>query len=810
MQPLLRDVRFALRTFAKAPSFSIVIVVTLAIGIGPATTIFSVVDSLLLRPLPYRDAERIAAVSRMRQPGDKAPVSGPDFADLRTMTTTFSDLAAASWSGSFNIGEISEPVRVEGSRVTPNFFRLLGTPALMGRVPDGAPVRGERTAILSYGLWQGAFGGRADVIGRDVRLNGEPHRIVAVMSLDFAFPPRAEVWVPFDLTGDALGHRALHQYRVIGRLNPGISINAADADVKRVAIRLGQLYPDTTAGIGASAVTLRENLSGDVRRPLLVLFGAVVFLLLIACSNAANLMLTRAVAREHELAVRAALGASEGRIARQLLVDAVLLTAAGGLLGVGIAALGLRLVRRLGATLIARPELITIDSRVLAFNFAIAVFAGLLFGLAPLLSRDERFAQLRAGTRAAAQRGWNTRRMREAIVVAVVALSFFLLIGAGLLLGSFSRIRRIPLGIDPEELVTMRVFLPEGKYPDLEVRTRLLEQVLEDVRSSPGIVDAAIVNGLPLENTMSGDIAFPDEGPFVSARRIASFSEISPGYFRTAGVPLLEGRDFTRDDVRNVVPLIEALMVNPNGAQPPIVVNATMAKRYWSGRSALGQSVRVGGENAYRIVGVVGDVKQASALDPTPPHVYLPLGTPLPARPANFMIRSSLAPAVVEKVVRTAMRRVDPDVPPYRVRTMEDVIAAAVASPRLQTVLLVVFAAVALALATVGIYGVISYNVAQRTREIGIRMAIGSTGAGVVRLVVGRVVRLALLGVCIGLFGALLLSESVEKLLFEFDAADPRVFTAVAALLLLTAVLASTAPALRAASVDPAVSLRHE
>jgi putative ABC transport system permease protein len=810
MQAILRDVRFALRTFARVPSFSVVIVVTLALGIGPATAIFSVLDALLLRPLPYRDAETIAAVSRARQGGEKAPVSCPDFADFRTMTATFSDLAAASATGSFNIGEIAEPIRAEGSRVTPSFFQLLGTPAMLGRIPSGAPVRGERIAILSHALWQSAFGGRADVIGRDARLNGEPHRIVAVMPRDFAYPPRAELWVPFDLTGDALGHRAFHQYRVVGRLKPGVSIASADADVKRVALRLGELYPDTTRGIGAAAVTLRESISGDVRRPLLVLFGAVVFLLLIACSNAANLMLTRAVAREHELAVREALGATDAGIARQLLVDAVLLTAAGGLLAIGIAALGLRLVRTLAATLLPRPELITIDGRVLAFNFGVAVAAALLFGLAPLLSREDRFAQLHSGTRAAAQRGWNTRRVREAIVVAVVALSFFLLIGAGLLLGSFSRIRGIPLGIEPDELVTMRIFLPEANYPELADRTRILEQVLEEVRGVPGIDDAAIVNGLPLENTMSGDIAFPDEGPFVAARRIASFTEISPGYFRTAGVPLLAGRDFTRDDVKNVLPLIEALAANPAGPLPPIVINDTMALRFWPGRSALGEAVIVGGGNAYRIVGVAGDVKQSSATDPTPPHVYLPLGAPLPPRPAIFMIRSSMSPAVVEQSVRSVLRRVDPDIPPYRVRTMDEVITAAIASPRLQTVLLVLFAGVALALATVGIYGVVSYNVAQRTRELGIRMAIGATSAAIVRLVVGRVTRLALLGISIGLAGAILLSESIEKLLFDFDAADPRVFTAVAVLLLLTALLASAAPALRAATVDPVVSLRQE
>jgi putative ABC transport system permease protein len=792
----MRDLRFAFRSLRRAPAFALLIIATIALGIGPATAIFSVLDSLLLRELPYRNADSLAVLWRARESGDRAPVSGPDFADFQRLSTSFEDMAVASWTGSFNIGNIAEPVRVEGSRVSPNFFRLLDAPPRLGHTPTGAALNGEKLVILGEDLWRRAYGARTNVIGTETRLNGRPHRVVAVMPRAFAFPEKAEVWVPFELTPDTIGHRAVHQYRAIGRLKPDVPLARANDEIARIAKQLGEAYPDTTRGIDAWLMTICDSVAGNVRKPLLILFGAVVFLLLIACSNAANLMMTRAVARERELAMRAALGATNSRLARQLLAESLVLTTLGGLAGLAIAAFALRLLRTLGAAYFPRPDLISIDGRVLAFNFAIATITGVVFGLVPLLPRGDRFAELKSGTRAKSTHAF----VRESIAVAVIALSCILLIGAGVLIRSFSRLRSVDVGIRADHLLTMRISLPDAKYPDLEGRTRIVQRVLDELRATRGVEGAATVSGLPTENTMSGDIAFPNEGNFTGSRRIASFTEISPGFFRTVGVPILEGRDFNNDDLRTLLQLDRA----------PVLINATMAERFWSGRSPLGEFVLVGGEAPSTIIGVVADVKQKNPSEPTPPHVYLALGTPMPPRPVTFIVRSSLPPRDVVAAMRRIMRSIDADVPPYKVRTMNEVIGDAFAGPRFQTVLLLVLASIALLLAIVGIYGVISYSVAQRTREIGIRMATGASYFAVLRLILGRVAKLALIGIALGGTCAIAFSRTLESLLFEVDAVDPRVFSSVAVLLVLTALFASAAPARRAASVDPSISLRYD
>ena len=799
MTSLLHDLRLTLRSLRRAPAFALLTIATLAIGIGPATAIFSIVESVLIRQLPYRDADSLVAVWRAREKGDRAPMSGPDFADFRRMNRSFSGMAAAS-SGNFNVGDISEPVRVEGSRVTPNFFALLGARPLLGDAPAGHGAGDEKLVILSEGLWRRSFGA-ANVIGKPLRLNGEPFRVVAVMPREFAFPAKSELWVPFDLTPDKLGHRAIYQYRAIARLKPGVTVARASAEMQVIAKQLAKMYPETTAGIDAWAMSLRDSIAGNVRKPLLVLFAAVVFLLFIACSNTMNLVMTRAAARERDVAVRSALGATEGRLARELLLEMLVLTLAGAAAGLVLAALALRLTRALGDSYFARPDLISIDVTVLFFNLGLAVVTGLVFSLVPLVSRRSRFAHLAAGARVRSTAGWNSRLVRESIVVAVVAFSFMLLIGAAVLMHSFTRLARVDIGVKPEQLITMRIFLPPAKYPDNEVRTRITQQIIERLSETPGIDSVAAVGGLPLENTMSGDIAFPNEGNFADSRRIASFIEISPRYFRTAGISLLKGRDFTNDDIH--------ALTNPK-APPPIVINETMAKRYWPDRSPLGQTVLVGGESAWQIVGVAGDVKADNPREATPSQVYLPLGTPLPPRPAQFLVRSAMSAQSVTAAMRRVMATIDSDVPPYQVRTMGEVISSAFAGPRFQTVLLIVFATTALLLAIVGIYGVTSYNVVQRTREMGVRVAFGASRGDVFKLVVGRVARLAAIGIAIGGTGAIALSRALESLVFEVQVADPRVFGAVTSVLLFAAMAASANPARRATAVDPSHALRHE
>ncbi|HEX8151990.1 MAG TPA: ABC transporter permease, partial [Thermoanaerobaculia bacterium] len=689
-------------------------------------------------------------------------------------------------------------------------FRLLGTRAELGSLPDGKAIGGEKHVVLGYELWQRSYGG-ANVIGKQARLNGESYTIVAVMPRDFAYPPKAELWVPYDLTAETLGHRAYHRMHVIGRLKPKVTVAQADADMKRIAKQLGELYPDTTRGIGAGVSSLREVLSGDVRRPLLMLLGAVAFLLFIACSNVANLALTRAATRRKDLAVRMALGATRDRIARALLTESVLLALIGGAAGLPLARMSMRALRLLGSAYFPRPEQITLDYTVLAFNFTIAILTGIAFGFTPLITRGNLFDSLRSGDRTDAHGGREGRFARELIVVAIMSFSFVLLIGAGLLLRSFMKVRSIEVGIRPERALALRIYLPESKYPDNAVRTEFFTRFLERLRATPGIDAAAALSGLPLENTMSGDIVFPGESDPVAARRIASFTEVSPGYLAAAGVPLLAGREFTWDDVRQVPQLVEALIAQkPNARRVPALVNETFAARFGQG-SPLGREVFVGGDLPMVVVGVVGDVKQTEPTKPTAPHVYMPLGTPLPMRPMNFVIRShALDAASVASIARNTLRQLDPDVPPYKIRTLEEVVSESVAGPRLQAVLLTAFGAIALILATMGIYGVISYNVTQRTRELAIRMAIGAAAPDVLRLVLSRVGRLATIGVALGATGALLLNRWLDSLLFEVDSGDPTMFAAVAAVTLATALLASTAPARRAAALEPMVALRAE
>lgn len=807
MSELGRDLRLAVRSLVRAPQYTLLVLLTLAVGLGATTAIFSVVEALLLRPLPYRDAGSLVVLWRYRTAVDHAPVSGPDFLDFRSMNSTLEQAEAATRADSFNVGGTA-PRRVEGSFVTPGFFSLLGTPPLAGALPDSEG--NGRQVVIGYRLWQEAFGGRP-VIGSQTHLNGEAYTIVAVMPQAFDYPQRAEVWVPQALVGDAVGHRAYHRLHVIARLKPGVTAEQADADVKRIAKRLGELYPDTTKGIGASISTMRDAIAGEVKRPLVILAGAVLFLLLIACSNVANMTLTRFAARTRELAVRSALGADSWRIARQLLTESLVLALAGGVLAVPLAIVLVRALRTLAGNLFSSPEQIALDWAVLLFNFALAALTGVLFGLAPLGSRVRWANALRSGDRIDSEGGVHARSARELVVVAMIGLSFVLLIGAGVMVKSFAATRAIDVGIRSDHALTMRIYLPDTSYPELGQRTAFVTRFVEAVQRTSGVDAVAALSGLPLENSMSGDIVFKGEGAPVASRRIAGFTEISPGFLAAAGVPLLDGREFSWDDVRQLPARLEAMTSDPASVERlPVLVNATYARLFGHGHT-LGQELFVGGELPARVIGVVGDVKQTDPRKPTLPHVYMPLGTPLPKRPMSVIIRSSqLTPAALASIARERLRRLDPNVPPYRVRTLDEVVGESVAGPRFQAVLLTALSLIALLLAATGVYGVIAHHVAQRTRELAIRMAVGASATEVVAMVMRRVGRLTVLGIVAGMLGALCVAGSLQALLYEADAAEPKTFAAVTVLTVVVAAIASAAPARRAAAVDPMTSLRSE
>ncbi|HEX7150874.1 MAG TPA: ABC transporter permease [Thermoanaerobaculia bacterium] len=768
---MLTDFRYAVRSLLRAPSFAVLLIATLAIGIGPTTTMFSIVDSLLIRDLPYRDADSIITVARSRVPGEAVPVSVPDFIDFRTRNTVFSDMAAATARGDYNISGVDEPLRVLGSAVTPNLFALLGAKPFLGSIK-------QNEVVLSHGLWHRTFGEKRDIIGRTVRINGSAMRIAAVMPRRFSYPGRAELWIPGPLPEHDRGY---HQLRVVGRLKPGVTLAQAEAELARLARQIGDENPSISRGIGVRLATLREALVGDVRRTLLVLFGAVVFLLLIACSNAANLLLTRAAGRQRELAIRGAVGATRGRLARQLLFESLLLSLAGGVTGLLLAYGGVAIVRATSDAYLSRPELLAIDGRVLAFNFAVAVLTGVLFGLAPLTMN----LTMRGITRGSTIHS----RLRDASVVTVVAFTFLLLVGAGLLIRSFVHARNVDVGIRPDGLVTMRIALPERTYPTTESTTAFCLRLLDRIPQS------ATVSGLPTANINSGNLRFPGEERVARARRIVTISAVSPGWFGVAGIPLLEGRDFTREDT---------------APRQVVIISRTMARRYWPSRSPLGEQVLVGSDDRATIVGVVADVRQSGVTYPPTAHVYLPLGMPVPFRATNIVVRSSRPTKEVVEMVQRELRALDPDIPPYLVRTMDEVLDDGVAGRGFLAMILGIFAAIALTLSTIGIYGVIAYGVTQRTRELGIRMAAGATATHVLRLVIGRVVVLASIGIAFGAAGALVLTRWLESLLYQVSPADPWAFAAVAALLLVTAILASARPASRASRVEPAVCLRWE
>lgn len=808
MSDLLRDAHLAVRSLLRSRHYTVLVLVTLAIGLGATTAVFSVVESLLLRPLPYRDASSLVVLWRYRNAIDHAAVSGPDFLDFRSMSTSFARLEAATRGDSFNVGGIAAPIRVEGSVVTPGFFSLMGTAPVAGALPDTAGD--ERQAVIAHDLWLQAFGGKP-VIGTQTHLNGETFTIVAVMPRGFDFPPRAQVWIPRAMAGAEVGHRAYHRLHVLGRLRPGVTVQQADADAGRVAKRLGELYPETTKGIGASVSSIRDVVVGEAKRPLLMLAGAVVFLILIACSNVASLTLTRFSARTRELAIRAASGADAWRIARQLITESVMLSLAGGALALPVALACIRALRSLAGSMLANPAQVAPDWRVLAVNFAIALATGVIVGVVPLLSRRQWPDALRGGERIDASGGVNGRGARELIVVAMIALSFVLLTGAGVLARSFLATRAIDVGIRREHALTLRLYLPDTTYPDFAQRTTFVTRFIEAMQRTPGIDAVTSISGLPLENSMSGDIVFKDEGDPVAARRIASFTEISPGFLGAAGVPILEGREFTWDDVRQLPARLEAMTTEVESAERiPVLVNATYAHLFGHGR-AIGQDVFVGGDLPARVIGVVGDVKQGDPRKPTAPHVYMPLGTPLPKRPVSFIIRSAqLSSEAVASLARETLRRLDPEIPPYRVRTLGDVVDESIAAPRFQAVMLAALSAIALLLAATGVYGVIAHHVAQRTREVAIRMAVGASRADVMLMILARVARLVAVGIVLGAAGATVVAGSLQALLYEADAVEPATFAAVIVMTMAVALIASAAPARRAGAVEPMVALRME
>jgi putative ABC transport system permease protein len=801
------DLRYAIRLQRKNLGFTIIAIIALALGIGANTAIFSVVNTVLLRPLPYKDPERLVMVwedaSKLGYPQDTPAAA--NFVDWRDQNQVFEGMAAIS-DTSFNLTGSGEPERLEGQIVSTNLFPLLGVEPQVGRVftADEDRPGSEHVVLLSYGLWQRRFGGDPSVVGKSLTLNGASYTVVGVMPARFQFPtPNDETWVPIAFTQEDAANRNRHYLRVVARLKPGVSLSQAQANMSTIATRLQQQYPATNTDLGAVITPLHEHLVGDIRPALLILLGAVGLVLLIACANVANLLLARAAVRQKEIAVRVALGARRGRLIRQFLTESVLLSISGGLVGLAIAYAGIIILKSFIPDNVSQARAISIDYKVLGFTLLVSVATGLIFGLAPAI-QSVRFNQaetLKEGGRDAAT-GGSGKRLRGLLVMAEVAISLVLLIGAGLLINSFLRLRNVDPGFRAENLLTMKIVLPELKYERKAQRSAFYTDVVQRVQSLPGVRSAAVTTNLPLYfqgNSISISIEGKPEPP-PGQEPIIVTRIISPGYFDTMSIPLLKGRALTDQDTDD----------SPN----VVVISENMARRYWPGEEALGKRIAVGkvksAEDWIQVVGVVKDVRQFELNADPKPQMYLTHRQYGFFDAQDLVVKTDVDPATLAGAVRKAVAEVDKDQPVSNIRTMETILADSIARQRFSMLLLAIFASVALVLAAVGIYGVMSYSVAQRTHEIGIRMALGAQTSAVLKLALGYGLKLVLAGIAIGFIAALVLTRVMSTLLFGVTATDPTTFALISLLLIGVAAIASYIPARRATRVNPLIALRYE
>jgi putative ABC transport system permease protein len=799
----MNDLKFAFRQLLKNPGFTAVAVLTLALGIGANTAMFSFVNAVLLRPLPYRDPDRLVMVfeNHVTNGWFKAYVGAPLLAEWRKQNAVFEGLAAGGYVG-FTLTGKGEPETFRGLQFSANMFSLLGIQPFLGRdfLPDEETYGKHHVVLVSYELWQRRFGGDTNLVGQTLTLNAESYTVIGVM------PPRTftpdsgrELWTPLAFSPDQLGQRHAHNYVVYGRLKPGVRLAQARAEMDVIARRMA-VTDEQNRGWGAEVHLLQEIMVGDSRRVLLVLLGSVGFVLLIGCANIASLMLARSAARVHEFAVRAALGARRCFLIRQLLTESFLLASGGGLLGILFAEFGLNALIRFSPPDLPRMiEGVSLDNTTLMFTTMVTLATALLFGLLPALQvSNPALARELTETSRGSSASRSRQFVRATLVASEVALSLMLLVGAGLMIRSFGRLVSQKLGFVPEHIVTMGIGLPNQKYPEQGDRTRLYEQLLERTRALPGVQSAGAILGLPLSGNNSQLSVVVKDAPAQAPGEAVSagYAQVSPGYFATMKIPLLQGRDFTDFDRTNTPPVL--------------VVDETFVRSFKLGTSVLGRRIDVGDdtENA-EIVGVVKDVKRVGLANNPRGEMYRTFRQRCWGY-LTLVVRTQREPAELTRAIRAELDGLDKDLPLEQVRTMSQLVTASVAQRRLSVQLLSGFAAGALLLSALGLYGVLAYTVTQRTREIGIRMALGAQKQDVISLVIRHGMKLALTGVAGGVAGALMLTRVMQGLLFEIKPTDPVTFICVGVLLLGIALLASWLPARHATKVDPMEALRCE
>lgn len=824
VETLRMDIAYALRQLRRSPGFTTVAVLTLALGVGANTAIFSVVNAVLLRPLPFAAPDRLVDAKETEEAPGMYPVNPADYLDWQAQNRTLEATTVYSWTSFASLAGPGEPASAAVTQVQANFFSTLGIAPFIGRsFIKGEDVAGRNhVALLSYAFWRRNFGGSTGTVGKTVELDAGRYTIVGVMPPTFHFPGKTEVWIPIDMTSKQFRQRGNHGLNVIGRIKPGITLAQARQDLLAISLRLEKQFPDGNTKVHAVLIPLKDQLVGGSQERLFVLLGTVALVLLIACVNVANLLLARASARQREIALRASLGAGRLRMLRQLLTESLVLSLGGAVLGGLGASWCVRLLNRATTPLVPSLNPVSIDVTVLLFTLAISVAAALLFGLAPALqlSRTQVSDSLKAAAQAVVSPGAARQRLRDALIVSEIAITLALLVGAGLLLRSFVRLQNAGIGADPRNVLTASVNLPEVNYPGLPERWRFFRQLLERTRRIPGVEAAALSSEIPLEGGTNGYIHVEGVSDPAISSTLIGFNYITPDYFKTFGIRLARGRAFDAEDLNHdaaaAQKISELYLASGDAVKIPpditlhAVISKTAARTFWKGRDPLGGAFTWSGTKVI-VIGIVDDVKEYGIRAKTMAQAYFPFPAVLPYDSyANLTLKTPITPTAVLGDLRRNLYTLDPGLALLRPRTMEEVMERDTQDARSETLLLGAFAGLALVLASVGLYGVMSYSVTQRTREIGIRMAVGAKQTDVLGMIVRHGLWLTFAGVIAGLLLAGALSRSMAGLLFGVSPFDAFTFGGTAFLLALVATAAYTVPARRATKIDPMLALRYE
>jgi predicted permease len=829
LETLVQDARYGLRQLLRSPGFTSVAVLTLALGIGANTTIFSVINSVLLEPLPFKSPAQLVALRESESaPGD-FPLSGPDYLDWQAQNKTFASMSLIGYPQGLNASGAVEPEVVSVRQTQANFFNTLGVAPLIGRAfAKGEDAAGRNhVAVLSCGFWKRHFAGASSALGKTIELNDEPYAVIGVMPEWFDYPVATDIWTPMDMNSWQMHNRGSQWASAIGRLKDGVTLAQARADLLTISARMNQQYrAPNDHNIHSLVFPLKEYLVGGSKDQLLILLGAVALVLLVACANIANLLLARSTGRVREMALRVALGAGRWRLARQLLTESALLSLVGAALGVIGAWWGVSALNAAQTSPIPRINAVQVNTTVLLFTVGVTVLVGIVFGFAPTLhsSQLDLSEEMKSSAGAIVSTTGRGRALRNALMIGEIAVSLALLIGAGLLLRTFARLRSAQIGVDAHDVLTMRINLPSAKYRTGEDQKDFFDQLVARVDAIPGVRAASVSTEMALEGVSNGNVTVPENTNPNLANELVEDNWITPQYFKTFGIPLIEGRTFNEEDMQQAASVgkeIAAVFQSakdpskvkfPAGMSYPVIINRTMARLFWPNQDAIGKSYTAGPGPKQLVIGVVGDEKQVNIRRESAPENYFPLPLVLsfPGFSGIVSLRTRMAPEGALNEVRTAVLSLDNTIGVYHVRTMDDVIAENMRDTTLQTFLLGAFAGLALVLAGVGLYGVMSYLVMQRVHEIGIRMALGAQRADILHMAISQGSKMILAGEVLGTAGALVLTQLISASLFGVTATDPATYIAVAMLLAAVGLAACYIPARRAMKVDPMVTLRYE